>query len=66
MLECIEKRFGVVKAPQPVEWLSDNGSCYTARETVAFATLLGLLPQKTTQPALYGDRNKFLPIKRNC
>lgn len=47
MLECVEKRFGVVKAPQPVEWLSDNGSCYTARETVAFATLLGLLPRFT-------------------
>ena len=32
---------------QSVEWLSNNGSCYTARETVAFATLLGLLSRFT-------------------
>ena len=47
MLECVEKRFGALKAPHPVEWLSDNGSCYTAKETIAFASLLGLLSRFT-------------------
>lgn len=47
MLECVEKRFGALKAPHPVEWLSDNGSCYTAKETVAFASMLGRLSRFT-------------------
>jgi transposase InsO family protein len=29
--------------PHPLEWLSDNGSVYTANETVAFAERLGFL-----------------------
>lgn len=41
--ECIEYRFGTVdKVPHTVEWLSDNGSAYTAHETVRFARLMGL------------------------
>lgn len=47
MLECVEKRFGALKAPHPVEWLTDNGSCYTAKETAKFASLLGLLQRFT-------------------
>ena len=43
MLACIEKRFGDVKTLRPVEWLSDNGSCYTARDTIAFAAALGIV-----------------------
>ena len=38
MLETVEKRFNVLRAPAPVEWLSDNGSPYTAKETRDFAT----------------------------
>ena len=26
MLEAVEKHFGSIRAQQPVEWLSDNGS----------------------------------------
>ena len=44
MLETVEKRFGAIKAPHSVEWLSDNGSAYTARETLDFAAALGLVP----------------------
>ena len=40
MLEAVEARFGGIRAPRPVEWLSDNGSIYTARETRVFATQL--------------------------
>ena len=30
MLETVEARFSGLRAPHPVEWLSDNGSIYTA------------------------------------
>jgi len=47
MLECVENRFGSDHAPHRVEWLSDNGSCFTAKETVAFAADLGLISRFT-------------------
>lgn len=43
MLEALEKRFGAIRAPHPVEWLSDNGSPYTAVETRRFAAQLNLV-----------------------
>ena len=44
MVQSIEYRFGPVdKAPHPIEWLSDNGSCYTAHQTRQFAKQLGLI-----------------------
>ena len=30
MLEAVESRFGGIRAPHPLEWLSDNGCAYTA------------------------------------
>jgi transposase InsO family protein len=42
MLLAVEQRFGTLQAPQTVEFLSDNGSCYTALETRRFATGLNL------------------------
>ena len=44
MLEAVEKRFSTGRAPHAVEWLSDNGSPYTARETRQFAGQLNLMP----------------------
>jgi putative transposase len=44
MLECVERRFEAQRAPQPVQWLADNGSAYTAGETLDFATALNLVP----------------------
>jgi putative transposase len=44
MLEAIEKRFTAMRAPHPIEHLSDNGSPYTAKETRDFATALNLVP----------------------
>lgn len=44
MLEAVEARFGGVRAPHPVEWLSDNGSIYTAHDTRVFAAQLNLVP----------------------
>ena len=42
MLETVEYRFGQTRATRGLQWLSDNGSCYVARETVAFGRELGL------------------------
>lgn len=42
MVEAVEARFGPVpRAPQRIEWLSDNGSGYTAHETGGHAFTLG-------------------------
>jgi len=43
MLEAIEQRFGSELPASPVQWLSDNGSAYTAEQTRAFAPPIGLL-----------------------
>ena len=47
MLEAVERRFGAIRAPQPVEWLSDNGSPYTAIDTRRFAMQLNLVSRFT-------------------
>lgn len=45
MVEAVERRFGsVARTPHAIEWLTDNGSAYTAHETVAHAQALGLVP----------------------
>ena len=44
MLEAVESRFAAIQAPHALEWLTDNGSVYTAHETRAFATTLNLVP----------------------
>ena len=42
ILESVEYRFGAIqKLPHTIQWLSDNGSCYTARDTIKFARELG-------------------------
>lgn len=44
LTESLEHRFGAVtKLERPIEWLTDNGSCYTDRETRAFAKDLGFV-----------------------
>jgi putative transposase len=48
MIESIEHRFGLVnRSPMSIEWLSDNGSPYTAHETRKFARGIGLVPRTT-------------------
>jgi hypothetical protein len=42
MAACVERRFGIRKAAHLVEWLSDNGSAYIAKDTLDTATALGL------------------------
>jgi putative transposase len=55
MLETVEYRLGGPNANSPIQWLTDNGSCYTARETVAFGRQLGL--DIRTTPAYSPESN---------
>ena len=43
MLMSVEQRFGQYQTPHPVQWLTDNGSGYTAKETIEFGQQLGLI-----------------------
>jgi len=47
MLTSVERRFGKAHIVHPIEWLSDNGSCYIAHETRRFARSIGLAPLTT-------------------
>lgn len=48
MALAIDYRFGLVdEVPHTIEWLSDNGSSYTAYDTITFARLMGLEPCTT-------------------
>jgi len=47
MLEAVERRFAGVRAPTPVEHLSDSGGPYIAREAREFALALNLVPHFT-------------------
>jgi putative transposase len=48
MTATVEHRFGRVnRLPSAIEWLTDNGSCYTARETRRFAREINLRPRTT-------------------
>ena len=48
MVTAVEHRFGRLnRLPETIEWLSDNGSCYTAADTRRFARDIGFLPLRT-------------------
>ncbi len=47
MLSSIERRFAGEPPDVPIQWLSDNGSVYTAKDTREFAKLVGLRPCRT-------------------
>ena len=34
------ERFGALQSPPPLEWMTDNGSAYTAKATPDFATAI--------------------------
>ncbi|XSE93468.1 IS3 family transposase [Pseudomyxococcus flavus] len=57
MAETVEARFGpgTSRAPHPVEWLSDNGPVYTAKDTRDFGRNLGLVV--CTTPAYSPESN---------
>jgi putative transposase len=48
MVAAVESRFGRVnRLPEPIEWLSDNGSPFVASDTRRFAREVGLMPLTT-------------------
>ncbi len=69
MMQAVEKRFGSNGKPaKTIEWLTDNGSCYTAAETRSFAKELGLKPvtPPVTSPQLNGTAESFVKaLKRD-
>lgn len=69
MVATVEHRYGQVnRVPEPIEWLSDNGSPYTARDTRAFARNIGLVPRTTpvSSPQSNGMAEAFVrTLKRD-
>jgi transposase InsO family protein len=69
MLDWVERRFNALRAPQPVQWLADNGSAYTAGETTDFAVALNLVACFTPvrSPESNGVCEAFVKtFKRDC
>jgi NAD(P)-dependent dehydrogenase (short-subunit alcohol dehydrogenase family) len=67
MLAAVENRFGnVLKGPTEIEWLTDNGSGYTAEKTRTFASGIGLKPLTTPvcSPQSNGMAESFVQTKR--
>jgi putative transposase len=63
MVASVESRFGQVnRLPKTIEWLSDNGSGYIAKQTKSFARELGLEPLTTpvTSPQSNGMAEAFV------
>jgi putative transposase len=69
MLAAVEQRFGSDAAPpRPIERFKNNGSCYTARETRAFARTINTSPITTPveSPQSNGMTESFVKtIKRD-
>ena len=69
LVASVETRFGQVnRLPDTIEWLTDNGSSYIARDTRSFAREIGLEPRTTpiTSPQLNGMAEAFVrTIKRD-
>ncbi|HHZ7675647.1 integrase core domain-containing protein, partial [Klebsiella pneumoniae] len=62
MLRSVEKRFGDRLPDTAVQWLTDNGSAYTAYETWRFARELNLEPCTTavSSPQSNGMAERFV------
>lgn len=69
MVTAVEHRFGPVnRLPSTIEWLTDNGSGYTAHETRRFAREIGFEPRTTPveSPQSNGMAEAFVrTIKRD-
>jgi putative transposase len=65
MVATVEHRYGrVSRVLQPIEWLTDNSSCYTARDTRTFARDIGLVPRTTpvSSPMSNGMAEEFVRV----
>ena len=69
MLAGVERRFGTDRAPHPIERLSDNGGCRTAKDARDLAQALGLVPCFTPVRSLESDSTSEAFVKtlrREC
>ena len=62
MLAAVERRFGDALPDKSIQWLSDNGSAYTAALTRSFAREVGLEPVNTpvSSPQSNGMAESFV------
>lgn len=63
LVVTVEHCYGQVnRVLQLIEWLADNGSCDTARDTRAFARGIGLIPRTTlvSSPQSNGTAEAFV------
>lgn len=68
MIKAVEGRFGKLETPRPIQFLSDRGSIYRAKDTVNMGRLLGLKPCFTAaySPESNGMSESFVnTIKRD-
>lgn len=48
VITAVENRFGRINTlPEPIEWLTDNGSCFVARDTKTLLRDIGMEPRST-------------------
>ncbi len=48
MITAVENRFGRINMlSEPIEWLTDNGSCFIARDTASLLCDIGMEPCTT-------------------
>ncbi|MBB4860352.1 transposase InsO family protein [Novosphingobium chloroacetimidivorans] len=69
MVATVENGFGTLnRLASPIEWLSDNGSPYVAKDTRRFAHDIGLVPRTTpvSSPQLNGLAEAFVRTGANC
>lgn len=49
ILTPVENRFGLINAlPKPIEWLTDNGTCFIAKNTRSLLMDIGMEPCSTS------------------
>jgi transposase InsO family protein len=62
MVHRVEQRFGGIRAPRKVQWLTDNGSIFAAYHTLEIAAALNLEPcfTRVESPESNGMAEDFL------
>ncbi len=70
MMQAVENRLGTNVAPsKPIEWFSDNGSCYTKAEKRSFKRLLRVKPiiTRVNSPKINGmAESSEKTLKNDC
>ena len=60
MVRCVERRFSDIRAPHPVQWLSDNGPIFTAHRTIEIAAKLRITAAaQRSEPAAAPETRGF-------